>query len=168
MSRPDHAEASAERPDEPIASIELLYRRHQAWLLRAVRRLFGADQAEDLVQEIYVRAASYQGRQIRNPRALLIQIGRRAAIDRSRRAAVRPTLAPALDSDMACPAAQAEALALKQIILKLPRRLREVFVLSRFAGMTYEDIAEHLGISVKTVEGRMTAALKACAEVLAK
>lgn len=142
-----------------------MYRQHHAWLLRTIRSRFGPDQAEDLVQEVYLRAASYAGDRIRNPRALLAQIATRAAIDRSRRAHVREHFAVP-SSDAAAYADQAEALALKQIILALPEKFREIFVLSRFAGLTNDEIAEQRGISVKTVEWRMTKALKLCAKRL--
>jgi RNA polymerase sigma-70 factor, ECF subfamily len=41
----------------------------------------------------------------------------------------------------------------------LPEKCREVFELSRFRDMKYHEIAEHLGISVKTVEAQMSKAL---------
>jgi len=56
-------------------------------------------------------------------------------------------------------AEQDEAVLLRQIVSALPPPLRDVFVLSRFAGMTNQDIATACGLSVKTVEWRMTKAL---------
>ncbi len=44
-------------------------------------------------------------------------------------------------------------------IRQLPDRCREVFELNRFEGLKYVQIAEKLGISVKTVETQMTKAL---------
>lgn len=43
---------------------------------------------------------------------------------------------------------------------KLPEKCREVFELSRFDELKYKEIAEKLGISVKTVEVQMSKALK--------
>jgi RNA polymerase sigma-70 factor (family 1) len=43
---------------------------------------------------------------------------------------------------------------------KLSERCREVFMLSRFHYMSYREIAEKLGTSVKTVENQITTALK--------
>jgi RNA polymerase sigma-70 factor, ECF subfamily len=42
----------------------------------------------------------------------------------------------------------------------LPERCSEIFKLSRFSEMTYQEIAEALEISVKTVENQMGKALK--------
>ena len=42
---------------------------------------------------------------------------------------------------------------------RLPPRCREVFVLSRMSKLTYQQIADTLGISVKTVENQMGKAL---------
>jgi RNA polymerase sigma-70 factor (ECF subfamily) len=51
--------------------------------------------------------------------------------------------------------------AIKQAAAGLSPRCREVFELSRERGLTYPQIAETLGISVKTVETLMSRALKA-------
>ncbi len=48
----------------------------------------------------------------------------------------------------------------------LPEKCREVFELSRFENMKYAQIAEHLNISVKTVEGQMSKALRILREHL--
>ena len=52
------------------------------------------------------------------------------------------------------------ALQLKEVILSLPAPYREVFVMSRFGALTYEEIAHHCGLSVKTVEKHAGAVLR--------
>ena len=51
-------------------------------------------------------------------------------------------------------------------INSLPEKCKEVFMLNRFEGKKYNEIAEHLGISVKTVETQMSKALKVLRENL--
>ena len=46
----------------------------------------------------------------------------------------------------------------------LPPRCSEIFKLSRYDGLKYQEIADHLGISVKTVEVQMGKALKVLRE----
>lgn len=48
----------------------------------------------------------------------------------------------------------------------LPEKCREVFELSRFEDMKYAQIATHLNISIKTVEGQMSKALRLLREHL--
>jgi len=48
----------------------------------------------------------------------------------------------------------------------LPEKCRQIFILSRNAGMTYEEIAEELDLSKKTVENQMGIALKKLRESL--
>ncbi|WP_425391561.1 RNA polymerase sigma-70 factor [Ekhidna sp.] len=49
---------------------------------------------------------------------------------------------------------------------KLPPRCSEIFKLSRFEGLKYQEIADHLDISVKTVEVQMGKALRVLRESL--
>ncbi len=46
-----------------------------------------------------------------------------------------------------------------EAIAGLPEQMRKIFELSRFDGLKYSEIAEHLNISVKTVEIQMSRAL---------
>lgn len=50
--------------------------------------------------------------------------------------------------------------ALRAVLAELPPRCREVFQLSRLHGLTYNEIAEALDISIKTVEAQMSKALR--------
>jgi RNA polymerase sigma-70 factor (ECF subfamily) len=56
---------------------------------------------------------------------------------------------------------------LESAILGLPDKCREVFILSKQDGLTYEEIAETLNLSVKTVEKHISAGLQRLKEKLA-
>jgi RNA polymerase sigma-70 factor (family 1) len=56
---------------------------------------------------------------------------------------------------------------INQVIDSLPERCKEVFEMNRFEGKRYKEIAEILGISVKTVENQMSKALKILRDQLA-
>ncbi len=140
-------------------SLGELYRSHSDWLSTRLRHL-GVTGVDDVVQETYLRIAPYQARgEVRHPKSLLLRIatnlvaeeGRRAQRQR-RHAATTPTSADA--------ASQTETVLLKQLVLKLPQPERDIFMLSRFGGLTNEQIAGRLEVSVKTVERRISRALK--------
>lgn len=154
--------------------LDRLYRDHAAWLGAALTRRLGAlaAEAEDIVQETYMRVARYVGEgAVVHPRALLLTIAGNLARDRARGAArrghiVRGDEAALVLNRLGVPGCQEQDMLLKQLVLTLPEPLRDVFVLSRFTGMSYEDIASHFGLSVKTVEWRMSKALALCASRL--
>jgi RNA polymerase sigma-70 factor (ECF subfamily) len=50
--------------------------------------------------------------------------------------------------------------AINKAIKELPDSIRETFMLNRYNQMTYKEIAVHLSISEKTVEYRISRALK--------
>ena len=49
---------------------------------------------------------------------------------------------------------------------QLPTKCKQIFVLSRNGGLTYEEIAEEMEISIKTVENQISIALKKLRESL--
>ena len=51
---------------------------------------------------------------------------------------------------------------------RLPEQCRTIFQLSRFEELRYREIADKLGISVKTVENQMGKALRIMREELAE
>jgi len=50
---------------------------------------------------------------------------------------------------------------LEFILEKLPKRRRDIFRMSRFEGKKYEEIANEMSLSVKTIEAEMSKALQA-------
>ena len=151
-------------PGDPVRephAPEDLYRRHATWLHGRLRRRLGpgsAADAEDLVQETYARAVEIERSElISHPRALLLRIAGRLAIDHTRRARRLSHRCPTPPPSGSLRRSEQDSdLLLKQIIVGLPPRLRDVFVLSRVAGFSYDRIADELGVSVKTVEARMS------------
>lgn len=153
--------------------LDSLYRRYGAWLSDALRRRFGASVAsfaDDVVQETYVRVAPYQAvGAIRHPKAFLLRVASNITRDHLRReklsSAALPQAALLMERVVGDPhfTEPMAALQLKEIILALPVQYRDVFMMSRFGGLTYEEIAHHCGLSVKTVEWRMKKALAFCA-----
>ena len=54
----------------------------------------------------------------------------------------------------------------RKILSDMPEKRREVFLASRFDGLKYAEIAEKMGMSQKTVEAHMSAAIKQLREGL--
>ncbi|MDH3709659.1 MAG: RNA polymerase sigma-70 factor [Cyclobacteriaceae bacterium] len=57
---------------------------------------------------------------------------------------------------------------LHEVVKALPPKRQLIFQLSRFQQMSYREIADHLDISVKTVENQMSAALRTIRKQLEK
>lgn len=147
--------------------LDLLYRRHAKWLAAMLRRRFGQgfdSEADDIVQEAYARLAARPS-VVRRPQALLMHMASNLARDLLRRRAVRGRHA---DDQLRGPsptsiaAGALDDLVVKETILSIPEPYRDVFVLSRFDGLTYEEIATRCGLSVKSVEWRLSKAVDHC------
>lgn len=159
--------------DDDREAFEKLFRKYYSSLQRFLWGYVTNQQvAEDLVQEVFVRI--WENRYALNPdkkiKTYLYKIGRNLAIDHTRhRKIVRDWEEEKKALHSLSPVDQAinEKLhnklmlrEIKQAIEGLPKRRRLVFMLSRYEGMTYKEIAEELDISVNTVDTQICRALQ--------
>jgi RNA polymerase sigma-70 factor (ECF subfamily) len=129
-------------------------------------------EAEEVVQTVFCRLWERRERlpAASSPKAYLYGCVYHACVDQLRRRKTErvrshPT-GPA--GDAAGPLELAELQnRFEQVVAGLPDQCRHIYQLSRFGELRYRDIAEQLGISVKTVEAQMSKALKRLREELA-
>lgn len=171
-------EISANDVERSSLSVKDVIRRYHASLISFLRqRLRTADDAADVAQEAYIRMMQYEGsRDIQSPSSMLFRIAINVANDlgRSEQAQHVGSRCGVDEVDLVCDrssperqvAAQQELARVYDTIEHLPPKCRQVFLLSRMQCMTYPQIAEHCGISVKMVEKHISHALAACVSKL--
>lgn len=127
--------------------------------------------AEELVQDLFLRLwerrASWEAEL--PTRSYLYRAARNRAIDflkhervveRTARTVTELTLEPVQPLEPEDADTDALRDAIQAAVAQLPERTRQVFVLSRGHGLGYAQIADALGISVKTVEAQMARAFR--------
>lgn len=146
--------------------LERLYDEHAqalfAFLLNFTR---DEDDTRDVLQDVFVKLARQPEllRGVRDERAFLIRLGHNAAIDLMRRRATRDkyhetfgadaeTLSPFAPVDD--PDEQAFRAELSAALSELPPEQRAVVHLKLWEGLTFEQIAEALGIPLNTAASR--------------
>jgi len=151
-----------------------IFKEHNNALVRFLVSRLGsnAQHADDIAQECFFRLSRYNKPTISNAelRSLLYQIARNILIDFYRHGKVIHAadhvdiedheIASSAPSQERIISGQENLNALKNVLATLPPRCQEVFVLSRFEEMKYEDIASRCGISVSMVEKHVAKAMK--------
>lgn len=142
----------------------LLYRRHTRSLLFYARAILGdAGRAEDVVQEAFLRLAGVGPDSIRTSlQALLYTIVRNLAIDLSRRAAHPAGGGEALEDAPGGVTSEAPSPSeeLSLALERLPRDQRETVILKVNSGFTFQEIADFLGIPLRTAMSRYKYAIE--------
>lgn len=154
------------------SATEALYLTHSAWLRGWLRkRLDSTSDAADLVQDTFVRVIkARRALDIREPRQYLSTVAKGLVIDLFRRRALEQSYLEALASPPACdhPSEEDQAIVLEtlmeidRMLDSLGDKVRQTFILSQFEGLTYPQIAERLGVSVRTVNNHMAKAMEQC------
>jgi RNA polymerase sigma factor (sigma-70 family) len=152
-----------------LVELDALFRDEGPALLRFLRRRTRyPEDAADLLQETFARFARMSfAEKLDNPQAYLQRIAGNLLVDRSRAAEHRLAHVPLDDFQLVDPGPSPlseleakELLARLQVALeRLRPKTRQVFLLHRVEGQTYERIATQLGISVKGVEKHMSKAI---------
>lgn len=152
-----------------------LYVHHHGWLYAWLRRKLGCQHtAADVTQDTFVRLI-VSGRMPlpEQSRAYLAQIAKGLVTDLYRRRHLEQAYhewrlqlpLPETPSPEQQVIVLQSLIQLDQVLDQLPHKVRETFLLSRLDGLTYSDIATHLGISVAAVRKYMLKAAQACMEM---
>ena len=153
-------------------AFERLYRRHVARVYSLCRRMIGEAEAEDVTQEVFVRAwrklDRFRGESAFGTwlyrLAVNVILGRRATLGTYRQRF------EAADPGMLTFSAPRERVDLRvdfeAAIDRLPRGAREIFVLHDVEGYTHEEIAELLEVSAGTSKSQLHRARMALREHL--
>jgi RNA polymerase sigma-70 factor (ECF subfamily) len=150
--------ALAARDGDRVA-LAAFVRRAQPEVWRLVAHLAGRDLAEDLTQDVFVRALralpAYRGDAA--ARTWLLSIARRAGADairgleRRRRLLARLRPAPEVPDP-------ADPTAVEQLLVVLDPDRRAAFVLTQLLGLSYAEAAAACGCEVGTIRSRVARA----------
>ncbi|HEX6939012.1 MAG TPA: RNA polymerase sigma factor [Longimicrobiales bacterium] len=156
----DAADARLAATGDPSA-FERLYRRHVARIHTFVRRMLAGAEADEVTQEVFVRAwkklGTYRGDAAfgtwLHRVAINVVLTHRAVLARHReRFRGDAGLAAATPARSARPDLRMDV---EAAIAALPDGAREVFVLYDVEGYKHEEIAERLGIGVGTSKSQL-------------
>jgi RNA polymerase sigma-70 factor (ECF subfamily) len=173
----DEAELLARLRDGDDVAFATIFRAHYASIVVAATRLLGEralaeDVAQDVLLELWRRHDTLALDGPVGP--YLQQAARNRALNRLRQLRTARQGEPFVRAPTDSPATDDRAIskelgiAASRAVESLSGPQREVFQLNRTRGLTYQEIAVLLGISVKTVEARMGRALKQLREKLAE
>lgn len=134
--------------------------------------------AEDMAQELFIKLMGYEAMIVEDTvRSFIFTIAKRMVVDdaRHREFVRRSTQAYILDMEserfwQACETLECRQIAEMEItaISHLPKRMAQVYSMTRFYGKTSQELAEELGISKRTVEYHLFVSRKEVRSMLKK
>jgi len=146
------------------AALEELIRRHERRLYQLAYRLLKDPlETEDALQEVFLKAYenAHRFQPVSTVRAWLNRITANHCLNRLRERVPHTSLdddaAPALPSTWASPLEALEeadlARRLEELLAVMPENQRRALVLKRFGDLSYQEIAEVMGVSPDAVDG---------------
>ncbi|WP_120077633.1 RNA polymerase sigma factor [Aurantiacibacter odishensis] len=139
-----------------------------------IKRMPAHDDVDDLMQELMRRMWSSNGdRLIENPDGYMFQAAANLLKERYRKVGTRNSAIRELSFFQAANEeitperilqGKDELRQLEKVLAELPPRTRTVFLLHRFEGFKYREIAKRIGVSVSAVEKHIANAARHLAE----
>ena len=160
-------------------AFELVFYRYKGKLYNFMRRSLPADQdAESMVQDIFTKLwiNRYQLDPTKSLNAFLYTIARNEIYGQLRKLLVRRKYLEELSFSVPNSGASTEQQIeynelirlVTQLVNEMPEKRRVIYELSRNEGLSYKEIAQHLGISENTVDSQIRKALDYLKENLRK
>lgn len=167
---PEDDQGDARR--QHVAAVDRLFREHNDALIRfLVQRLHSREAAREVAQEAYVRLLSlHELGAISFMRAFLYKTAANIAVDRQRRdnvharASEQPLFhefADARTPERRIAGAQ-EIAQIERWLAELPPKCRQAFLLNRFYGLDFAEVANHMGFSERSARVYVERALLHC------
>jgi RNA polymerase sigma-70 factor (ECF subfamily) len=158
--------------------MDQVYRETRVGLVRYISRYFRKTQeAEDVVQEAFVKVIEAQReREIQSPKAYLYQTARNMAFTQQSTKAFKLTdmvgdVFP--ESDLLLTKSMEEQYEVREnfevycrAVRSLPVKCRRAFVLCRVYGYSQKEVAAHMGVGVKAIEGHLARATRRCMDFM--
>lgn len=151
--------------------IEALYNAERLRLERMVVRTVGASNAGDVVQDVFAAIWAKAREHVKLSPSYLTQAVKYSAISRFRAECRRKAFFGGITEEQySAPVVMPEQIVsaredlkrLEVAMLALSTRTRQIFLLNRVHGCTYEEIAIGLNVSYSTVEREMAKAILSC------
>lgn len=151
--------------------VDALYQEQASKLTRFLAGRIGSrEEARDLVQEAFSRLLGRRGTgsgEVERPEAYLNRVTRNLLYDRAKTHSRRSAHLHVVADDEMLPGPDPQRLLetrdmlrrLEAAMLKLKPKTREIFMAHRLDGMSYAEIAELTGLSIKGVEKQMSKAI---------
>ena len=185
MTRDEEARLVKEAQSGSESAFEALMLANQNKVYSLALKTCGnREDALDISQEVFIKAytklSSFRGDSLFS--VWLYRLTYNACVDHMRKKRGEISLSREGDDDegketelrdeRALPEEQAERRelqnAVRKAVLSLPDDKRMILVMREFSGMSYDDIAESLGIDIGTVKSRIARARQALAEIISK
>jgi RNA polymerase sigma-70 factor (ECF subfamily) len=157
-------------PGEAVC-LDALYREESPRLVRSLsRRTSSREEARDLVQDIFCRMARLGAAgslRLDRPQAYLSRIATNLLRDRAKQASRHMAASHMAADEGTLPGLDQQRLLesrdmltrVEAAMLKLRPKTREIFMAHRIDGLSYAEIAERMGLSIKGVEKQMSKAI---------
>lgn len=166
--------------ERTLDELFVLHRPKLVWTVYRIVRC--SETAEDVVQEAYLRvAAALREHPVRTIQPFLYRTARNLAIDTVRGSRIRGRIVSTVadgsvldDVPSRLPSPERQTLdrqrvgRLEAALAELPPRRRQILVLARLHGWSYQRIAAHLGLSESAVQKNVRVALAHCLARLAE